>query len=502
MKPYDGLGLFNVNFLNLRYWEPSLRQLSSFKSARLMAVNALKMPAMTQTLANIFSLSDVVVKICCTCFLVTSVSVSTSFAVSAATNNDCETACEEAYEEGFLDTLEIKGFGTIGYTNAKKYEDRAFRRNVYQDGERLRDNGFLVDSRIGMQVTGEIGAHWDFMFLGVYKEQYGDDFIDYIDAAFLRYNSTNNWQVSLGRQPFDVFFLSDHRNVGYSYDWVRPPTEFYGFIPYDSFDGIKVSHNWGDFDNDWTWNISVGFIEEKFENQAFEDDRPDAEDVTEARPIYNTELRWRRNNWTFRANYAYLKFKQDLDDSEDIEDLLDELIDYWPELPELSDDFVANTNMRYVSLGAQWEKGDWKIQTEISKVNADFIHYNGWRGYFHVHKRFGEFMPYATFGYARDNSDRSFRRIPNAELPDDPWLRNAIIMVQRGMEQSIRSVRQNQRSFAMGVRWDFARQKAAKFQCDQYWFDDESGSVHGLLKGAHVKDDTRSWCSLTFDWVF
>lgn len=422
--------------------------------------------------------------------------------VAATFSFSCAADDTEQNSFDFLDSIDVKGFGTIGYTNVDKYEDRAFRRNVYQDGMRLRDNGFLVDSRIGMQVTGDINNHWDFMLLGVYKEQYGDDFIDYIDAAFVRYTSSNNWQVAIGRQPFDVFFLSDHRNVGYSYDWVRPPTEFYGFIPYDSFDGIKLSHRWGDFDNDWTWNVSVGLLEEKFENEAFEDDRPDAEDVTEARPIYNTELTWRRNNWTIRANFAFLQFLQTLDDSEDIEDLVDVLDEYWPELPDLRDDFVVNRTMRYFSLGAQWESGDWKVQTELSKVNADFIHYNGWRGYFHFHRRFGDWMPYATFGYARDSSNHGFIPISELDLPDDPWVRNAVMMVQKGMERSIQSVRQNQRSIALGVRWDFARQKALKFQCDQFWFDKDSGSIHGLIRKPPLEDDARSWCSLTFDWVF
>lgn len=400
------------------------------------------------------------------------------------------------------DSVEIKGFGTLGYSNAGKYEDRTFRRNVYQDGMRLRDNGFLVDSRVGMQITGELNNHWDFMLLGVYKEQFGDDFIDYIDAAFVRYNSAENWQVTIGRQPFDMFFLSDHRNVGYSYDWVRPPTEFYGFIPYDSFDGVKFSKNWGDFDNEWSWNFSVGLIKEKFENKAFEDDRPDVEDVSEARPIYNTELTWRRANWSFRANYAFLKFKQDLDDSEFIEELVWTLEDYWPELPDLAEKFLVNNILRYLSVGAQWEKDDWKVQTELSKIDANFIHYNGWRGYFHVSKRFGDFMPYATYGFARDDSRHPFRRVSELDLPDDPELRSIILTVQRGMDVSIRSVRQNQRSLALGVRWDFAAQKAVKFQCDQYWFDKKSGSIHGRIKKAPDNDDTRSWCSLTFDWVF
>lgn len=481
-----------------------LRQLTLKSGIRQLRCDEQHMPTMMQNIDK-FSVNSLKIACLWCCFVLVA---SVGFTASANEASECIENCsaestnEEWGASSIWDSLEIKGFATLGYAQADKYDDRAFRRNVYQNGSRLREDGFLVDSRIGMQITGDITDHWDFMFLGVYKEQYGDDFIDYIDAAFVRYNASNNWQVAIGRQPFDVFFLSDHRNVGYSYDWVRPPTEFYGFIPYDSFDGIKISHNWGDFDNDWTWNFSVGLIEEKFENQAFEDDRPDVEDVTEARPIYNTELTWRRNNWTFRANYAFLEFEQDLDDSENIENLVDSLKEYWPDLPRLHRSFVVNNILRYLSVGAQWEQGDWKVQTELSKINASFIHYNGWRGYFHVHKRFGNWMPYATFGYARDDSEHDYQRVSELDLPDDPELRRNMLMVQKGMDISIRSVRQNQRSLALGVRWDFAAQKAVKFQCDQYWFDGKSGSIHGRIKKAPEEDDERSWCSLTFDWVF
>lgn len=400
---------------------------------------------------------------------------------------------------------EITGFATLGYTQSDKYDDRVLRRNVSQDGNKLHDNGFLVDSRVGVQLKGDISDHWELVFQGVLKHQFATNFDDYIDVAFARYRASNDWQFTLGRQPFDLFILSDHINVGYSYDFVRPPTEFYGFLPYDSFDGVKVSRNWGDFDNDWNWTFSVGFIEEQFDSDSFnvvEEGEDDDTDITKARPIYNTAINWRSDHWFVRANFAWLKFEQELSDSQFLTEFENAFAPIWTDIPRIRNDFTVNNILRYASVGAAWENGDWKIQSEISKIDADFVHYNGERAYIHASKRIGDWMPYVTLGYAHDDSERNYQRVDEIGLPADfPYL-PLFQEIEGIVDEQIALAKQNQRSLGVGVRWDFDHQKALKFQCDRNWFKAGSGSIHGRRDNIYNRDETRTWCSLNLDWVF
>jgi len=390
----------------------------------------------------------------------------------------------------------LSGFATVGYTETNKYQDRYFRRNLYQSGQELNDNGFLVDSRIGLQAKAEISNNWEFVSQVVLREQYATNIEDYFDSFFVRYRPNDNWDFTLGRQPFDLFFLSDHRNVSYSYDWVRPPTEFYGFLPYGSFDGIKITRTWGNFDNAWQWNLSVGNIEAHFEID-IADENTDSQrklntDHAQADPIYNTELSWQSGPWRVRANFALLHFKQELNDLE-LDDTLDLLRPLFSEIDGAVDKFDIETSMRYGALGLSWQSGDWKIQTEISTIDADFQHFNGQRAYVHIAKRFGAWLPYATFGYARDNSDDELSNLSNIDTLTG--------LHQRLLQESVK-LKHNQKSVALGLRYDFSTQQAVKVQCDKFYFEADSGSVQGRPDETYSQDQTKTWCSINLDLVF
>jgi hypothetical protein len=43
--------------------------------------------------------------------------------------------------------------------------------------------------------------------------------------AFISYAPVPDMKVRAGRLGWDVYMLSDSRNVGYSYLWVRPPVD-------------------------------------------------------------------------------------------------------------------------------------------------------------------------------------------------------------------------------------------------------------------------------------
>ncbi|MCJ8272985.1 MAG: hypothetical protein MJK04_26750 [Psychrosphaera sp.] len=438
-------------------------------------------------------------------FSVSCVALLALTATSASADTDADTSAEaSAVESNWLgDNWSFNGFGTIGYTQTDKYDDRIPRRTIFQSGSRLQDNGFLLDSRLGFQVKGQITDHWDVVAQVVAREQFANDFEDYIDIAFARYSTQDQWTFSVGRQAFDLFFVSDHQSTGYSYDWVRPPTEFYGSIPYNSFDGFKIAKQWGDFDNDWQWKLSVGNIKAEFDNDVVVNSAD--VDTTKANPIYGTELTWQTGQWHVRASYALFKFEQALAYDDKLDMLVNDVSPFWPEFGRIVGDFTVKYDLSMTSLGALWQYKNWKIQSEWSRISTDFIGYNGDRAYIHVAKRFNAWRPFVTLGYAHDNQQVRYAPPPyiapteNAEFNE---LVEAVNEFYVEITDVVKSMRHNQHSISLGVRWDVAPHKALKLQCDKFYFKAGSGSIHGRTDFKYRNNESRSWCSVALDWVF
>jgi hypothetical protein len=71
------------------------------------------------------------------------------------------------------------------------------------------------------------------------------------DWAYLSYTMNGSWRFDVGRQRLP--FYSDSAYIGYTYPWVRPPPEVYGWQIYD-YDGAAVVYN-TDF-GDWGFRAS------------------------------------------------------------------------------------------------------------------------------------------------------------------------------------------------------------------------------------------------------
>lgn len=396
-------------------------------------------------------------------------------------------------QEVFWSDWQVNGFGTIGYINSERYDNRVPRRGVYQNGQRIHNNGLLMDSRFGMQVKGDLNDHWSVVGQMVLREQFDDELDSYVDIAFLKYQATNGWQVGIGRQAFDLFFLSDHRNTGYSYEWVRPPTQFYGFMPYESFDGIKVSKDWGDFDNDWHWSFSYGSVSSKFQSEIYVED--DEIESIGAKPAISTELTWQTGQWRLRASYAHFKVEQDVGIEEDFGQFVEYVEPYWADFGRIVRDFSKSNSFSYGSLGAAWAHDDWKVQAEWNRVKTDYIGFSGDRAYLSVSKRFGKFQPFVYSSYASDSQQVRYRRPAK-------WLGPEFAEFYHDVESFVQGMRHNERGIGVGVRWDFAPQQSLKIQLDRYFFDAGSGSVYGRVDEDYRRAEDNSWLSVAYDWVF
>jgi len=93
---------------------------------------------------------------------------------------------------------------------------------------------------LGLQVQGRLGNSLRGTLQVVSKYGYDGTFKPQIGWAFLGWNPTQDLQIRVGRLGFDVFMNADSRDVGYSFLWVRPPTDYYGTLPISHLDGLEI----------------------------------------------------------------------------------------------------------------------------------------------------------------------------------------------------------------------------------------------------------------------
>jgi hypothetical protein len=202
------------------------------------------------------------------------------------------------------DHLRLSGFGTFGYVRDNR-GDIAPARDISQ----LPKNGFrtgagwLVDTRIGVQVEYAVSPVIDLVGQFVLRDQFKGDFDSSTDLAYVAFKPSSQWAIRAGRIGYDAFLMADHRNVGYAYQWVRPPAEFYGWIPIFSLDGIDAAYILSNDDVQWRFKVQAGQSENNLPIQTGFNHH--------AKDMLGASLSRQSGPWRLKAAYAQFTSTRD-----------------------------------------------------------------------------------------------------------------------------------------------------------------------------------------------
>jgi hypothetical protein len=137
----------------------------------------------------------------------------------------------------------FNGFGTIGAVYSS--EDQA----VYA-GPGLKTTGagyqdqisMDVDSRLGLQAIAKFSERLTATVQLVSEENVHGDYAPQIEWANLKYSFTPDFDVRVGRRAMPSYLFSDTRKVGYAITWARTPYEVYNLLPISNTDGVDTSY--------------------------------------------------------------------------------------------------------------------------------------------------------------------------------------------------------------------------------------------------------------------
>ena len=162
------------------------------------------------------------------------------------------TVCLSGYSQD-SSKLKWSGFASVGggrtLGNAEQFTADAPSDGLYTD--RL---SFTPDTIFGMQVMHQFDER-----LGVTAQIIArgpDNFEPVFEWAYLTYYFNANWEISVGRKRDPLYLYSQTLDVGYSYHWIRPPTEVYN-LALTSSEGVFLRYvgNMGKLESDVTFGI-------------------------------------------------------------------------------------------------------------------------------------------------------------------------------------------------------------------------------------------------------
>lgn len=379
------------------------------------------------------------------------------------------------------DMFKFSGFGTFAAVHSSE-KNADFTTNFSQPKGPgfTRSTDLGLDSRLGLQVDLRFTERFSAVVQAISERRYDDSYDPYLNMAHLKFQALPGLAFRAGRIPYSAYLISDYQKVGYATPWARPPVEVYQFNPITFVDGV-----------DLTWQATAGAV--AFSGQVLGGSTtarvPSAAGDAKFKgdSLGSASLAAAYGSATFRVFYLQMKGSFDstsVDGPTGPYALLRTLPPAFGGNPALADQYqIKKDKISYLSLGYNYDPGDWFVMAEAARTGGDenqLLHTTA--GYVTGGYRFGAWTPYLTAGWKKTDSPTTHA---------NPIV-NAIVSGQDHAQNSV----------AVGLRWDFHKNLAAKAQFDRV--KNATGS-YGALVNIHPgfkTGETYNLATLALDFVF
>lgn len=320
----------------------------------------------------------------------------------------------------------LQGFGTLGVARTTT-NDLEFVRDLSQPSGIKKAWDGRVDSVLGLQGAWHINKQLEAVVQSTIRYRYDKTYNPEIAWAYVKYDPTPNLSLRAGRLGTEFFMMADSRWVGYSFLTVRPPGDYFWYLPFYSIHGADVAYTWPVDDDLLRLKVFYG-------NSNGQIPLADRQWEIKGSPMLGAFVEYQVSSWLIRASYANITFKNDLP--------IGGLV------PAASAEYLSTKDKRtdYYSLGVVYDQGPLQLQLMLNYIeqgNNALENSNG--GYVLAGYRIREVTPYLGYSWVR-----SARR-PSADS-----------YVSHVMADS----HSDQKTSIVGMRWDVARNVAIKAQWD------------------------------------
>lgn len=356
-------------------------------------------------------------------------------------------------------SFSVSGFGTLGVVHSDTRDVDIVRDLTQPYGVGYtRQTDFGLDSNLGLQVNYRASGNFD-TALQLVSRRSAEGYQPQLTWAYGRYLPNDTVQLRAGRLGFDVYLLADSRNVAYSYQWVRPPIDFFGNVIITYFDGadLVVSRPLGE-----------GIVRAKFfaglaRERTTTDSQNNYLSLNGSR-LTGAHIEYQSQNWIYRVGYSELKFKNEFPPLQGLLDgfrspALNAVFPYAADLGNALS--LENKKFKYLSAGMAYDNGPLQVQLMVNRLSSESLLLPASRAaYLTIGYRIDHWTPYATYSATRSEDQKIPASLPTGISP-------GIDMLVAGFNQSISSQFNHQTTLSVGVRYDLTEKSNLKLQLDQ-----------------------------------
>lgn len=386
--------------------------------------------------------------------------------------------------------LHFSGFGTLGLATSDNRHYALERDQEDGKGISAGTSPLWSDSRLGLQMDAEITPELSATVQGVFRKDPSISFTDTVQWAFLKYQPFSWLQLRAGRMGTDSFMLSDMRNVGFTYPWVRPPVEFYGLFPAYSYDGADALYR-ARLSDEWSLEVEgmYGVTRISLPNGG-------SQPYDLKFPVFwggNAILR--DDRWTFRVSGVHGRIGNGIPDLEQVTTALDSLASLVPGAGAAANALKLHGPVHFYSAGIGYDDGTWVGQAEygLTKCDCQLVQGNN-AIYAMVGRHFGEWMPFLSYSKVWQ-SDESRRYSTSAPFPLVQQLFGAT-------NETLDSSNLDQDDRTIGLRWNVTDQTDVKIQFDNYHVRNFSAIWRPLTDMPAAGRGTVNLFSASIDFIF
>jgi hypothetical protein len=386
-------------------------------------------------------------------------------------------------------SFEMHGFGTLGAVYHNTPGGVLYRRDISQTANgaaRAGQVSFMQDSMLGVQGTAHIDAHLEASIQVLSRLDYLDSFEPRVSMGYVKYRMGDSF-VRAGRMTIETYMKGDVAEVGYANLQVRQPIAIYP----RTFNGV---------DAETTRPLGAGLVRIK----GLVGRTVGVIAKTDVAASYDTAgssaagalVDYFQSGWTVRYSVYSLKMKHELAEMQPGGALSAALAN----APSATQIFNALSMkdrritgqmlaLAYDEGAVQGELGYTRIQSHNWPVNCLFRAVVGYRI-----EQATPYVSYASSRYARQFASA----YPAGLSAQTDQVNEALMQAQAGMLV-------NQTDMTVGVRYDFARNKALKFQYDRIRYQDPDSIVDPGLATTSVMSrgyKPMNLYSVVLDFVF
>jgi hypothetical protein len=389
----------------------------------------------------------------------------------------------------------LRWFGTLGAVHSS--EDNAdFTSDHFKpDGAGHSHHwSYDVDSRIGGQITADFTDRLAAVVQADIQQQPDGKYTPDVEWADISCQITADLSMRVGRIRLPKYLVSETREIGYSYTWVRPPVEMYMLAPVSNSDGVDISYRLklGDFVN--TMQAAYGSRKVEFPDGA----------VDTGHGLWGIFI-------TSENGPTILHFSAGKEISHVIPDtalggdvpatLRDGFRQFGPAGNAIATAYDFDSGhqlLTFVGLGASYSPADWFVMSEWSQINTHSIIGTKSAWYISSGYRFGQFTPYLTYAELQANSNRSNPGLSVTTLSP------AQAAIAAGLNAELNAFLRTapvQKTISIGGRWDLPHSFALKLQYDHTRLGAGSKGTLRNLQPDFQPGGTVNVFSFTIDFV-